>query len=645
MRQVPMVLLVAATMLACAAYAEDQDVKSLLPADVAAASKLSEGAGDYARMSTTAVSGQAFKTALRVEVMRKPQRAQQVTVSTPVDAAIANGDVLMVSFWMRAGTPGEATLDAAFRAPMAAGGRGGRGGVPGAPGAAAPARAAGVPPAGPPGAPPAGAAGRAAAGGGGFVGGFGFGGRGFSAPAAAGAAWKKITLPFAANRDYARGEAEVILTLGMKEQTVEIGGIELLNYGTSRKVADLPFTRIGYQGSEPAAAWRKAAEARIEQIRKGNLTVVVKDEAGKPVPGAQVAVRMKKHAFLWGTAVNASALSNGRMTPENLERYKQEILKNFNASVMENENKWPQWSNVANRPATIKVIDWLRENGHQVRGHNLVWPSWNNSNVKEAVDAKGNPTQLARVILDHISETTRELRGKFVDWDVINETFTNHDFMDILGRQVMVDWFKAARAGDPDARLYINDFNIIEGGDTAHQDDYAATIKYLLDAGAPLDGIGLQSHFPSRVTPMDDLIRRVERYAAFGKELAVTEFDISTSDEVTQADYTRDFMTYMFSHPSMKSFVLWGFWEGAHWIPSGAMMRRDWSLKPNGAVYQDLVFKKWWTNADGNTGATGAFTTRAFLGEYDIEVKAGGKTRRVNATLGKDGKTVECVLN
>ena len=153
--------------------------------------------------------------------------------------------------------------------------------------------------------------------------------------------------------------------LGMKEQTVEIGGVELLNYGTSRKVADLPFTRIGYQGSEPTAAWRKAAEARIEKVRKGDLTVLVKDGAGKPVSGAQVAVRMKKHAFLWGTAVNASAFSNGRMTPENLERYKQEILKNFNVSVMENENKWPQWSNVANRPATIKVIDWLRDNGVQ----------------------------------------------------------------------------------------------------------------------------------------------------------------------------------------------------------------------------------------------------------------------------------------
>jgi endo-1,4-beta-xylanase len=648
MRRMLTILLGAVAALACGAYAADQIAQSLLPGDAAVSFSLSEGAGDYARMSTTAVAGQPFKSALRIEVTRKPERAQQVAVSMPVDAAIANGDVLMISFWMRSGAAGEATLDAAFRAPMPVGARGARGGAPGTPGAA------GVPPAGgpPAGAPPAVAAPgvapggqRAAAGGGGFVGGFGFGGRGgLNAPAVAGVAWKKVTLPFAVNRDYAKGGAEVAFTFGMKAQVVELGGIELLNYGTTRKVADLPFTRIGYQGSEPTAAWRKAAEARIEKVRKGDLTVLVKDAAGKPVPGAQVAVRMKKHAFLWGSAVNASSFSNGRMPPETLERYKQEILKNFTAAVMENENKWPQWSVVANRPATIKVIDWLRDNGVIVRGHNLVWPSWNNSNVKEAVEAKGNPPQLAKVILDHISETTRELRGKLVDWDVINETFTNHDFMDLLGRQVMVDWFKAARTGDPEAKLYINDFNIIEGDDKAHQDDYAATIKYLIDAGAPVDGIGLQSHFPSRVTGMDDLITRVERFAAFGKELEVTEFDINTSDEGTQADYTRDFMTYMFSNPSVKAFMLWGFWEGAHWIPSGAMMRRDWSLKPNGTAYRDLVFKRWWTNADGKTGAKGTFTTRGFLGDYEVEVKAGGQTRTVTASLGKDGRTVECVL-
>jgi endo-1,4-beta-xylanase len=602
----------------CAAYAADTGATALLQADSAAAFKLSSAAGESAKMSTVAVKGQPFSSALRIEVSAKPRRPADVQIAAPAEAATAGGDVLVVSFWMRSGTAGEATLDAGFRATP---------GVGGAPGAAA---RAGVP--GAPGAP--GRAGR----------GMFFGQTALNAPAVAGTSWKKVQFPFALARAYDKGAAEVFFTLGMREQIVEIGGIELVNYGTRKKVADLPFTKLGYAGNESNAAWRKAAEARIEKIRKGNLTVVVRDKAGKPVRGAQVAVRMRKHAFLFGTAVNATALSSQRLSAENLAKYKQEIVRLFNFAVMENEMKWPQWSRVESRPATMAAVDWLRDSGLKVRGHNLVWPSWNNTNVQAARDARGDPAALAKVITDHIVEATTAFRGRLVDWDVINETFTNHDFMDILGRHAMVDWFNAARAGDPAAKLYINDFNILEGEDKAHQDDYAATIQYLIEQGAPVDGIGLQCHFPARVTPIDDLMRRFERFAAFGKELEITEFDIDTSDEATQADYTRDFMTAAFSQPSVKAFVMWGFWEGAHWKPRGAMLRRDWSLKPNGEAYEDLVFKRWWTNADGKTAASGTFTTRGFLGDYEIEVKAGGKSKTVPASLPKEGATVECVL-
>jgi len=639
-------LSVALTSLACAAYGAD--ATSLLPADAVSAFRLSSSAGEFAKMSTAAATGQPFSKVLRIEVAKKPQRSADVQIAAPVDAAMASGDVLLVSFWMRSGTAEEATLDAGFRTAPGAAPVPGAPGAPGAPGRAGAAGAPGA--AGVGGAPgAAGPPGRAGAPG--APGAPGRGGRGMftqpalNAPALAGAAWKKVQFPFALTRAYNKGEAEVFFTLGLREQTVEIGGIELVNYESSKKVADLPFTKLGYAGSESGAAWRKAAEARIEKIRKGDLTVVVKDKSGKPVRGAEVAVRMRKHAFLFGTAVSGAAFSSGRMSAENLAQYKQEIVQLFNFAVMENENKWPQWANVDSRPATLATLDWLHASGLQVRGHNLVWPSWNNTNVKAVQDARGDAAALAKVILDHIAETTTDLRGRFVDWDVINETFTNHDFMDILGRHAMVDWFKAARAGDPNVKLYINDFNILEGEDKAHQDDYAATIQYLIDQGAPIDGIGLQSHFSARVTPMDELMKRLDRFAAFGRELEITEFDIDSSDEATQADYTRDFLTATFSHPSVKAFVMWGFWEGSHWRPRGAMMRRDWSLKPNGEVYKDLVFKRWWTNADGKTGAQGTFATRGFQGEYEIEVKSGGKSKTVRATLPKEGTRVECVLD
>ena len=584
--------------LTCAAYGADSEGTALLPPNSAYAFKLSDGAGEFAKMTTAAIDGGTFSSSLRVEVTKKPERAAAVRIAAPVDAALASGDVLMLSFWMRSGTPAEATLDAEFRASGGAGGRGG----------------------------------------------FRFGPAPLNAPAVAGSTWKKIQFPFALPRAIDKGQGELSFTLGMREQTVALGGIELVDYGTGKKVADLPFTSLGYGGEEPNAAWRKAADERIEKIRKGDLTVVVKDASGKPVRGAEVSVRMRKHAFLFGTAVSGAALSGRRLSADDLAKYKQEILRNFNFAVMENETKWPQWANAESRPATLAAIDWLRENGLKVRGHNLVWPSWQNTNVKAAVDARNDPAALAKVILDHIAEATAALRGRVVDWDVINETFTNHDFMDILGRHAMVDWFQAARAGDPTAKLFINDFNILESDDRPHQDDYAATIQYLIGEGAPVDGIGLQSHFPSRLTAMDEIFKRLDRFAAFGKELEVTEFDIDSQDEAMQAAYTRDFMTAAFSYPPVKAFLMWGFWEGSHWRPRGAMLRRDWSVKPNGTVYNDLVFHRWWTNAGGKTGTQGTFATRGFLGEYEIEARAGGKSRTVQATLPKQGATVECVL-
>ena len=59
MSRVRTILLSAAlAALTCAAYGADTGATALLPADSAAAFKLNANAGDYAKMSTAAVSGQ-----------------------------------------------------------------------------------------------------------------------------------------------------------------------------------------------------------------------------------------------------------------------------------------------------------------------------------------------------------------------------------------------------------------------------------------------------------------------------------------------------------------------------------------------------------------------------------------------------------
>jgi len=436
--------------------------------------------------------------------------------------------------------------------------------------------------------------------------------------------------------------------VGFWPQTIEVGGLSVVNYARKVRTADLPRTGFTYPGREADAPWRRAAAERIEKLRKGDLAVVVKDASGKPLAGADVHVAMKRHAFGFGSAVSSEGLLDD--TP-NGAKFRDTVQRLFNKVVFENDLKWGSWGweDLNRRARMFKAYAWLKEQGLEVRGHCLVWPAWGNmpDDVKKL---KGDPAALGRRIADHVREEVAAMKGKLVEWDVINEPYTNHDVMDILGNDVMVDWFKIAREADPEVELFINDYSILSAGgrDTAHQDHYEKTIRFLTEKGAPVGGIGMQGHFGWQLTAPPRLLEVLDRFAGLGKDIEVTEFDIDVSDEQLQADYLRDFMTTLFSHPKVKGILMWGFWEGRHWKPQAALFRRDWSVKPNGQAWMDLVLKEWWTDASGKSDAGGWFTTRGFLGDYEVTVQAplapGGKGKVVRAVLPAGGTTVTVTM-
>ena len=140
-----------------------------------------------------------------------------------------------------------------------------------------------------------------------------------------------------------------------------------------------------------------------------------------------------------------------------------------------------------------------------------------------------------------------------------------------------------------------------------------------------------------QLTPPQDVVKILDRFAKFGLPIQATELDINVEDEEVQGDYMRDFLTAFFSHPATEAITQWGFWEGQHWIPRAALLRKDWSVKPNGRAFTDLVRKEWWTDAHGVTGPDGRFQTRGFLGDYEVEVKTGGFTKRLPAKIARGG--------
>jgi endo-1,4-beta-xylanase len=234
-------------------------------------------------------------------------------------------------------------------------------------------------------------------------------------------------------------------------------------------------------------------------------------------------------------------------------------------------------------------------------------------------------------------------KGLCVEWDVINEALHEHAVENVLGRQELADWFQQARALDPSPALYFNEYENLETPTRDGTQRLLALLKDLRQRGAPMDGVGLQSHFGSHLTPPQEVYDRISLLLnSSGPTLGpvriaeITELDIDVQDEQAQADYLRDFMTVVFSHPDVNAIVMWGFWAGQHWLPDAALIRQNWEVKPNGIMWSNLVFGEWWTHTNLVTDARGSVAVRGFKGDYRLRVKVGCDLRELPLSLTND---------
>ena len=445
----------------------------------------------------------------------------------------------------------------------------------------------------------------------------------------------------------------------------DIQRVRLLGRGRRPKGFDLSFDEIKvapprryYDGQAAAASWRLEAAARIEAIRKADLRVRVSDELGQPVSGARIAVRMQQHAFGFGSAVQAWRLLDD--DPQN-ELYRQHMTRLFNRSTIEGSLQWlaweGYWGEVFEPEVAQAALVWLSDNDLMTRGHVMVWPGhrWVPPHVQELIVNPPSTTDEQQALRDvvnaHIADIGTAAAGRVFAWDVINEVRAQDDLLDVLdiGDLAMVEWFEQARQADPNAQLFLNEYGIIACGgnvDTSAQQLHEETLQFLLSQGAPIGGIGIQAHFTLQdLTGPVVLWQLWDRFAQLGLPIHITEFDVNLIDELLQADYTRDFLTAAFAHEAIDTLMLWGFWESAQWRPDAALFRGDWSLKPNGQAYIDLVFEDWWTQVDLISDQTGTAAVRGFKGDYEILVEAGGVSQVVAGVLGDTGLSVHVHLS
>ncbi|MEM6332711.1 MAG: endo-1,4-beta-xylanase [Planctomycetota bacterium] len=465
--------------------------------------------------------------------------------------------------------------------------------------------------------------------------------------AVAGPEWKLFYRAGRAPADIPADEFAAVFSAGYPRQAFDIAGLRVSNLGPDADLDALPTMRTSYLGAEPDAAWRAAAEARIDRIRKADLAVSVVDAQGRPVAGAEVEVELVRHAFWFGSAFAADWLHNNWHT-DDARRYRDTMVELFNGVAPANQLKWARWEQ--NPDIALTTLRWLKGAGLDVHGHVLVWPGLEKFRVQDAKElwaaAQSDPDLLRQRIDNHMVDVLTRTRGLVKDWDVVNEPYTQHEFLDLLGRDAMVHWFQLAHEHAPDANLYLNDFSILAGNglNKPKQDFMYDTVRYLLDAGAPIDAIGFQSHMGGGLTPPYRLEAILDRFAELGVPIMITEYDVDVPDPEVQEQYTRDFMTLVFSHPSVNGFTTWGFWQPHMWQPNSAMYDADWNLMPVGRAFIERVHEAWKTHERGSTDGRGRLDVRGFKGTYAVRATGPGGVVEGEVELGDGGGTIRFTL-
>lgn len=396
---------------------------------------------------------------------------------------------------------------------------------------------------------------------------------------------------------------------------------------------------VAYQGREKDASWRQEAKRRIEQIRKADLLLKVVDAAGNPVGGAKVEVKMQRHRFGFGSAVVARWLSVDEV---DAGHYRDIVAKNYNKVVFENDLKWQPWEiSKTNRHSVFRkrwlnsAFRWLGDRDIEIRGHYITWAPLDRRQARFV----GRPDELRRQLWAHMQDKLPAVGKRASEWDAINHIVGwGETFASVCGgNQIYADIVKKSRQLAPHAELWVNEGQVLAG---ARADQYEEVIRFLIDHDAAPDGIGFMGHFTQRsLTSPDRLLETFDRFARLVPNLQLTELDVQVGgDEKLQADYLRDVMTAAYSHPAFQGIVMWGFWEGRHWRPDAALYRRDWSIKPAGQQWLELVKRDWWTDEVGRTNAAGRYATRGFLGEYRVTVEYKDALRKQVLSLPSEGK-------
>ena len=320
-----------------------------------------------------------------------------------------------------------------------------------------------------------------------------------------------------------------------------------------------------------------------------------------------------------------------------------------------------------------QIVAFAQAHNQQVRGHTLVW---HNQNPGWLTNGSWTSAQLGSLLQNHISTEVGRYKGKIAAWDVVNEPF-NEDgtyrpdlWYNGLGADYIANALTWARAADPAAKLYVNDYNV--EGVNAKSTALYNLVKDLRSRGVPIDGVGLQAHLILGQVP-SSLQQNIQRFADLGVDVSITELDVRMAlpaDSTKLAQQAADYKSVLNACVAVTrcaGVTVWGFTDSDSWVPGtfpgyGAATPYDENYAPKPAYYgisealggtttpvpTGKCTASYGVGTQWNTGFTGQVTiacSGASLSSWKANWTFGAGqqiTQAWNATCSQSGTAVAC---
>ena len=412
-------------------------------------------------------------------------------------------------------------------------------------------------------------------------------------------------------------------------------------------------------------------ERDIENNRKGAFALEIVDENGLPIKNASVKVKQLGHEFNFGCS---SFLLDEFDTKEENEEYRKKFKKIFNYAVvplywdtLEPEQGKPRFSadspKIWRRPAVERVVDYCKENDIKMKGHCLMYHSFNPSWMSD--DHRIQKMQIDK----RLKEIGEFCGNEFEDVDVINELHCKYKNLYGQAESIRrfpcaddkdhVHWcFDEAKKHFPFSRLFWNEgcfetFGEHYQGDKSY---YYLMLKRYLGEGVPIEGIGMQFHAFSddektlalvyNALRMLDLI---ELYSEFDlpihlSEISIPSYSNDSEGEQIQAELVKRMYTLWFSQKNITATVWWNLVDNTAYGNENrfhaGLLRRDMSEKPAFKVLDKLINEEWHTEFETSSAESGIIEFCGFYGDYEISVERPNEkpfTQRVRLTTDRTG--------